>query len=114
MKFSERWLRTRVNPPMDTDALAHALTMAGLEVEEIVKGAPAFSGVVAARVLDVSRHPDADRLSVCRVDAGSGGTLSIVCGAPNVVKGLIVPCALVGAELPGEMRIRKTAMRGVE
>ncbi len=114
MKFSERWLRTRVNPPMDTDALAHALTMAGLEVEEIAKAAPAFSGVVAARVLDVSRHPDADRLSVCRVDAGSGDPLSIVCGAPNVAQGLVVPCALVGAELPGEMRIRKTAMRGVE
>ncbi len=114
MKFSERWLRTRVNPPIDTDALAHALTMAGLEVEEIARAAPAFAGVVAARVIDVARHPGADRLSVCRVDTGSGDPLSIVCGAPNVAKGLIVPCALVGATLPDGTRIARTAMRGVE
>jgi phenylalanyl-tRNA synthetase beta chain len=114
MKFSERWLRSRVNPPIDTDALAHALTMAGLEVEEIARAAPAFSGVVAARVLEVSRHPASDRLTVCRVDAGSGDALSIVCGAPNIAPGLIVPCALAGASLPDGTRIGKTAMRGVE
>ena len=114
MKFSEHWLRTLVDPPLDSDALAHAMTMAGLEVEESTKAAPAFSGVVAARVLDVGRHPNADRLTVCRVDAGSGESLSIVCGAPNVAAGIVVPCALVGATLPGGLVIRKTAMRGVE
>jgi phenylalanyl-tRNA synthetase beta chain len=114
MKFSEHWLRTLVDPPIDSDSLAHALTMAGLEVEERVSAAPAFNGVVAARVLEVARHPNADRLTVCRVDAGSGDSLSIVCGAPNVAKGLVVPCALVGATLPAGLEIRKTVMRGVE
>jgi phenylalanyl-tRNA synthetase beta chain len=114
MKLSEHWLRTLVDPPLDSDALAHALTMAGLEVEESKRAAPAFSGVVVARVISVERHPNADRLTVCRVDAGSGDPLSIVCGAPNVAAGLIVPCALVGATLPAGVEIRKTAMRGVE
>src|SRR5438874_13351633 len=114
MKFSEHWLRTLVDPPLDSDALAHALTMAGLEVEERVKAAPAFSGVVAARVLSVARHPNADRLTVCRVDTGSGDPLSIVCGAPNVAAGMVVPCALVGASLPAGQHIRKTTMRGAE
>jgi phenylalanyl-tRNA synthetase beta chain len=114
MKFSEHWLRTLVDPPIDSDSLAHALTMAGLEVEERAKAAPSFSGVVAARVLSVERHPNADRLTVCRVDAGSGEPLSIVCGAPNVAAGMVVPCALVGATLPAGLDIRKTTMRGVE
>ena len=114
MKFSEHWLRTLVDPPIDSDSLAHALTMAGLEVEERGKAAPAFSGVVAARVLSVERHPNADRLTVCRVDTGAGEPLSIVCGAPNVGTGMVVPCALVGATLPGGLDIRKTTMRGVE
>src|SRR5947208_17075384 len=112
MKFSEHWLRTLVDPPLDSDALAHALTMAGVEVEERVKAAPAFSGVVAARVLSVDRHPNADRLTVCRVDAGSGEPLSIVCGAPNVAAAMMAPCALVGASLPGGIEIRETEMRG--
>src|SRR5437762_4099756 len=119
MKFSEHWLRTLVDPPIDSDSLAHALTMAGLEVEERAKAAPAFSGVVAARVLSVERHPNADRLTVCRVDTGSGDPLSIVCGAPNVAAGMVVPCALVGAKLPGEsadkpFEIKPAKMRGVE
>jgi len=114
MKFSEHWLRTLVDPPIDSDSLAHALTMAGLEVEERAKAAPAFSGVVAARVLSVERHPNADRLTVCRVDTGSGEPLSIVCGAPNVAPGMVVPCALVGATLPAGQDIRKTTMRGAE
>src|SRR5450755_2616767 len=114
MKFSEHWLRTLVDPPLDSDALAHALTMAGLEVEERAKAAPAFSGVIAAQVLEVERHPNADRLTVCRVDAGTGDPLAIVCGAPNVAAGIVVPCALIGATLPAGLEIRKTAMRGVE
>jgi len=114
MKFSEHWLRTLVDPTLDSEALAGAMTMAGLEVEERVSAAPPFRGVVVAKVLAVERHPNADRLTVCRVDAGRGVPLSIVCGAPNVVAGATVPCALAGAELPGGVRITKSSMRGVE
>src|SRR5207237_7618155 len=114
MKFSEHWLRTLVDPPIDSDSLAHALTRAGLEVEERAKAAPAFSGVVAARVLSVERHPNADRLTVCRVDTGSGDPLSIVCGEPNVAAGMVVPCALVGATLPAGQDIRRSTISGAE
>jgi phenylalanyl-tRNA synthetase beta chain len=114
MKFSEHWLRTLVDPPLDSGSLAHALTMAGIEVEDQAKAAPPFSGVVAARVLAVERHPNADRLTVCQVDAGLGEPLSIVCGAPNVAAGMMAPCALVGAVLPGGLEIRRSEMRGVE
>jgi phenylalanyl-tRNA synthetase beta chain len=113
MRFSEHWLRTLVDPPLDSEALAHALTMAGLEVEYLF-AARSFSQIVVARVLTVERHPNAERLSVCTVDAGLNAPLTIVCGAPNVAPGVVVPCALVGAELPGGVAIRKVAVRGVE
>lgn len=101
MQFSESWLRSFVNPDkISTDALSHSLTMAGLEVEEVGPVAPPFDKVVVARVLSTERHPDADRLNVCEVDAGTGANLQIVCGAPNVAPGILVPCALVGAVLP--------------
>jgi len=114
MLFPESWLRTYVNPDLDTDALSHSLTMAGLEVEETHGVAPAFSGVVVAHIVEVRQHPDADRLRVCRVDDGSGAMLQIVCGAPNATEGLKVPLARVGAELPGGMKIAPVKMRGVE
>lgn len=120
MKFPESWLREFCNPPLSTQELADLLTMAGLEVEELEPVAPAFSGVVVAQVLEVARHPNADRLNVCQVDAGTGQVLNIVCGAPNVRPGIKVPCALVGAELPpaeegGEpFRIKLGKLRGVE
>ena len=113
MQFPESWLRAYCDPALDSDALADALTMAGLEVDETVAVAPPFSGVVVAQVLDVARHPDADKLTVCRVDAGTGEPLTIVCGAPNVAAGIRVPCALVGAELPGGFAIKAAKMRGV-
>lgn len=113
MQFSEHWLRTLVNPPLSSQELAHLLTMAGLEVEEMQPVAPAFSGVVVAQVLAVDKHPDADKLKLCRVDAGLGEPLQIVCGAPNVAAGMKVPCALVGAALPG-ITIKKAKVRGVE
>ncbi len=113
MKFSESWLRTFVNPDLSTDALAHLLTMAGLEVEEQDPVAPAFTQVVVAHVLEVVKHPDADRLNVCQVDAGNG-PVQIVCGAPNVAAGLKVPCALPGAVLPGDFKIKVAKVRGVE
>ncbi|MDD3381167.1 MAG: phenylalanine--tRNA ligase subunit beta, partial [Rugosibacter sp.] len=101
MQFSESWLRSLCNPPLTTDELCHVLTMAGLEVEEVKPVAPAFSGVVVAHVLTVEKHPNADKLNVCTVDAGQGEALHIVCGAPNVAVGIKVPCAKVGASLPG-------------
>ncbi len=118
MKFSESWLRTFVNPALSSAELSHLLTMAGLEVEELEPVAPAFDQVVVAQVLEVVKHPDADRLKVCQVDigpmSGSGTPLQIVCGAPNVAPGLKVPCALPGARLPGDFRIKVAKVRGIE
>ncbi|MDQ5947190.1 MAG: phenylalanyl-tRNA synthetase beta chain, partial [Pseudomonadota bacterium] len=114
MKFSESWLRTFVDPTLSGEALSHLLTMAGLEVEEEETVAPAFNDVVVAQVLEVNKHPDADRLNVCRVDIGDGTPKQIVCGAPNVAAGLKVPCALVGAELPGNFVIKLAKVRGIE
>jgi phenylalanyl-tRNA synthetase beta chain len=114
MKFSERWLREWVDPPVDTGELVHQLTMAGLEVDGTAPAAPAFSGVVVGRVESVERHPDADKLTVCQVDAGTAGKLAIVCGAPNVRAGMKAPVALVGGELPGGLKIRRAKLRGVE
>ncbi|MFC4161195.1 phenylalanine--tRNA ligase subunit beta [Chitinimonas lacunae] len=114
MKFSEQWLRELVDPARDSEQLSELLTMAGLEVEENHPAAPAFSGVVVAEVLAVRRHENAEKLNVCTVDAGQGGEpLQIVCGAPNVAPGVKVPCALVGAVLPGEFRIKEAKLRGV-
>ena len=100
MQFSESWLRTFVNPPISSGALSHLLTMSGLEVEEVEPVAPPFSHVVVGKVLELARHPNADRLNVCQVDVGTGVVLNIVCGAPNVRAGMKVVCALSGAVLP--------------
>ena len=113
MQFSESWLRALVNPPLSTDELCHLLTMAGLEVEECRPAGADFSNVVVARILTAEKHPDADKLKLCSVDTGEHGVLQIVCGAPNAAAGLVVPCALVGAKLPG-IEIRKAKVRGVE
>ncbi len=114
MRFSEHWLHTLVDPPLDSAALCDCLTMAGLEVEETSPAAPPFSGIVVARILEVEPHPNADKLRVCKVDAGQTKSLQIVCGAPNAATGLVVPCALEGAVLPGDFKIKHTTMRGVE
>ena len=114
MKFSEHWLRTLADPPIGGDALADALTMAGIEVEGRAPVAPPFSGVVVGKVLSVERHPNADRLTVCRVDVGQDAPVSVVCGAPNVAAGVLAPLARVGAVLPAGLTIRQAAMRGVE
>ncbi len=114
MKFSERWLRVLVDPPIDTAALCDKLTMAGLEVEETASAAPPFSGVVVGRIETVAPHPNADRLRVCSVDVGRPERLAIVCGAPNAAAGMLAPCATTGATLPGGFTIRRTEVRGVE
>lgn len=113
MFVSESWLRTLVNPSLDSDTLCHRLTMAGLEVEESVPAAPAFTGVVVAEITDIAPHPDADRLRVCQVNTGTD-TVQIVCGAPNARQGLKAPLAQLGAVLPGDFKIGKAKMRGVE
>ncbi len=114
MKFSENWLRTWVNPDLSSDELSHVLTMAGLEVEALEEVAPAFNNVVVAEVLSVSKHPDADRLNVCQVNVGEAAPLIIVCGAANVKAGIKVPCARIGAVLPGDFKIRQAKVRGVD
>ncbi|MFA7386669.1 MAG: phenylalanine--tRNA ligase subunit beta, partial [Thiohalobacteraceae bacterium] len=113
MKFSENWLREWVDPQVSTDELVAQLTMAGLEVDGVEPAAASFADVVVGEVLDVQAHPDADKLRVCKVAAGED-TLQIVCGAPNVHAGMKVPTALVGAALPGGLKIKKAKLRGVE
>ena len=114
MKVSVQWLRELVSiGDMPVDELARKLTMAGLEVEEMAPVAGAFSRIVVAHVKSVSPHPNADKLRVTEVDAGTGETLQVVCGAPNVAAGQKVPCALVGAKLPG-LEIKRAKLRGVE
>lgn len=112
MQFSYDWLKTWVNPNLAADKFAHVLTMAGLEVEEAERPAPAFTGVVVAEVKSVQPHPNADRLRITQVDIGRGELVQIVCGAPNVVEGAKVPCATDGALLPGDFKIKPTKMRG--
>lgn len=118
MQFGESWLRAFVDTGLPLDELAHRLTMAGLEVEEILPAAPPLDRVVVGRVLAVAPHPQADRLKVCSVDAGQGAPLTIVCGAPNVSAGMMAPVALVGARLPPDetgspVLIAEATVRGV-
>ncbi len=114
MKFPESWLRTLVDPKLSTKELATTLTMAGIEVESLEPVAPPFSRVVVAKVLAVAKHPNADKLTLCQVDAGQGSPLAVVCGAPNVKAGMKAPCALVGAELAGDVKIKQAKVRGIE
>jgi phenylalanyl-tRNA synthetase beta chain len=122
MQFPESWLREFCNPPLDTRQLADLLTMSGMEVEELRPVAPPFSGVVVAEIVECDQHPNADRLRVCKVDAGvhsKDGLLQIVCGAPNARVGIRVPLARVGAQLPpgadGQpFEIKVGKLRGVE
>ncbi|MDC5669522.1 phenylalanine--tRNA ligase subunit beta [Acinetobacter baumannii] len=114
MKISENWLRTWVNLAIDSDTLSDQLTMLGLEVDELAPVAKPFTGVVVGEVLTVEQHPDADRLRVTTVNIGSGEPLQIVCGAPNVRAGMKAPVATIGAILPGDFKIKKGKLRGVE
>jgi len=113
VKFPESWLRSFVDPKISTRELARVLTMGGLDVESVEPVAPAFDKVVVGQVLQAAKHPNADRLTLCKVDVGGGTTLAIVCGAPNVVAGMKAPVALLGARLPG-MEIKQAKVRGVE
>jgi phenylalanyl-tRNA synthetase beta chain len=112
MNISEQWLREWVSPELNTEELAHQLTMAGLEVEGTNPVAGAFSGVVVAEIISAEQHPDADKLRVCQVSTGSE-TIQIVCGAPNARAGLKAPLAFIGAVLPGNFKIKQAKLRGV-
>jgi len=114
MKFSEKWLREWVNPPIDIEQLTDQLTFLGLEVEEFVSSKPVMSDVVLARVVDVLPHPDADRLRVCEVDNGTADLLQIVCGAPNVRAGMVTALANVGCPMPDGKKLKRSKLRGVE
>ena len=122
MQFPESWLREFCDPPLSTQQLADLLTMSGMEVEELRPAAPAFTGVVVGEIVECEQHPNADKLRVCRVQAGSNsrdGALQVVCGAPNARVGLRAPLALVGASLPlgadgKALDIRVGTLRGVE
>jgi phenylalanyl-tRNA synthetase beta chain len=113
MKFSEQWLRGWVSPQASRDELVARLSMAGLEVDSVTLAAGEFSGVVVGEVLATEQHPDADKLRVCQVSDGSE-TFQVVCGAPNVRPGLKIPFAKIGAQLPGDFKIKKAKLRGVE
>ena len=114
MKISENWLRTWVNPAIDSEKLSDQLTMLGLEVDDLSPAAKPFTGVVVGEVLTVEQHPDADRLRVTTVNIGSDESLQIVCGAPNVRAGMKAPVATIGAVLPGDFKIKKGKLRGIE
>jgi len=114
MRFSEHWLREWVNPALTSEELGAQLTMAGLELDALEPAAPAFSGVVVARILSAEPHPDADKLRVCQVDDGTGAPVQVVCGAPNARAGLMAVFARIGAELPGGLNIKQARLRGVE
>jgi phenylalanyl-tRNA synthetase beta chain len=114
MKFSEKWLREWVDPPVSTEELVEQLTMAGLEVDSVEPAGAGLESLLVGEVVSVDRHPDADKLNVCNVLAGQEQPLQIVCGAPNVSVGGKYPLAPVGARLPGGMKIKKSKLRGVE
>lgn len=113
MKFSESWLREWVKPAINSEELAHQITMAGLEVDEVAPVAGEFTGVKVGKVVECGQHPDADKLRVTKIDIGEEELLDIVCGASNCRLGLTVAVATVGAVLPGDFKIKKAKLRGV-
>jgi phenylalanyl-tRNA synthetase beta chain len=114
MNISTRWLREWVNPDVSDIELSEKLTMAGLEVDQIAPVAPPFEGLVVGHVVGCGKHPNADKLSLCEVDIGTGENLQIICGAPNVRKDLKVAVATVGSVLPNKLKIKRAKLRGVE
>ena len=113
MRIAESWLRDWIDPDLDTTALAEKLTMAGLEVDGVHIEGDGLEGVVIGEVIDVGKHPNADRLSVCHVTTGHGEPVEVVCGAPNVVAGMKSPLAVPGVKLPNGLKLKKTKIRGV-
>ena len=113
MKFSFNWLKNWINVPVEINTFASDLTRFGLEVESVSPLAPDFQGVVVGEVISCEAHPDADRLKITQIAVGQKDPLQIVCGASNVKKGIKVPCAKVGAQLPGAIKIKQARLRNV-
>ena len=114
MKFSEKWLREIVDLSIDSEKLSHQLTMAGLEVDSVTKACPEFDGLFVAEVKSVKKHPNADKLQICEVDCSDKDFYTIVCGAPNVKKGMRTILAKVGAQLSGKPKLKSIKLKGVE
>src|SRR5258706_506460 len=114
MKLPLSWMRDFVSVDAPVEEISRRLSFAGLVVEHIEKLTPGFAGVFAARVTNVEKHPNADRLNLCDVDAGGKGKFKVVCGAPNVRAGMIAPLALVGAQLGKEAPLEAAVIRGVK
>jgi phenylalanyl-tRNA synthetase beta chain len=113
MKFSESWLREWVNPAITRENLSDQLSMAGLEIDGMDPAAGFFSGVVIGKIVQIDKHPEAERLNICQVDVGSSAALTIVCGAANARLNLKVAAALQGATLKNNLVIKDTKLRGV-
>src|SRR5579862_4988559 len=114
MRVPYSWLKEWVDVPWSPQELGSRLTMAGLELEALEPAAPALAGVVVGEILAAEKHPQAEKLRVCRVSAGRGEPLQIVCGAANARAGLKSALATVGATLPGGLAIKAATLRGVE
>ena len=114
MKITYRWLQEITPVSASAAQVAAQLTLAGLEVESATPVAPPFTGVVVGEVLECSRHPDAEKLSVCQVTTDGTNRLQIICGAKNVRAGLKVAVAMDGAVLPKNVHIKRTKLRGLE
>lgn len=112
MKVSLSWLKEYIDIDLDPSVIAEKLTMAGLEVDAVEERYDFLNNIVVSKVNEVKKHPNADNLSVCKVDAGGDELIQIVCGAPNVREGMFVPCALPGTVLPGDVKIKKGKLRG--
>ena len=113
MKFPLSWLEEWVDPELEPEKLAERLTAAGLEVDSVASEGGGLEGICVAEVIEASPHPNADRLSLCRVDPGNGEIIDVVCGAPNVRQGLKTPLAVPGTKLPNGAKLRKSKIRGV-
>ena len=113
MQFSKTWLQTFFAKSLDDYDLSYLLTMAGLEVDEVLNLDTLSDQIIVGEIVGIEKHPNADKLNICEVNIGQKNSLQIVCGAPNARKGIKIPCALVGAKLP-EFEIKKAKLRGVD
>lgn len=114
MQVSYRWLKELVDIELSAQELAEKMTRSGVVVEHVIPTNKGVEGVVVARVLEKVKHPEADKLSICQVTTDGENKIQVVCGAPNVAAGLVIPFATVGASLPEGMKIKKAKLRGVE
>ena len=111
MEISLNWLQDYVTVDMEASDLAYALTMAGLEVNAVYDRYKYLETVITGRIIDICKHPNADKLSLCRVDSGAC-IVDVVCGASNIKKNMMVPLALPGTVLPNGATIKKSVIRG--